>query len=1200
MSRLRTRDGARTPLCATSAIDVSLNALAFNPNDQFLYAMTLFDDADFSGKFYRLGSDCEKLEIPVSGNVARYGDNSSATVNAGGGFIGSGTFDLDNNYYATTLFVGGSPDGSSNLIQKINVSGDAATVVSSQIMTCPACPANEPDFLIADIIFDENSGEIFGHNNATDSLYSINPADGVLTAVGASSVASPIVGIYKNRDGDVRAIGNNGTIYSVNVGTGAFTPLVNATDISGNNADAASGCYAPGTISGTLFVDANGLTDNTVNGTPAGTLPGSAGGAPVFVALIQGGVVLQSTQINADGTYTFTGDFDGTYEVRLTSTLATVGQASPAPSIPGEYQFVGDNVGTGPGNDGFPSGRVFPNVQDGANVADVNFGVDDKPTADDVREPIQVNPEGTDRVLVPALSVADTEDGTPTTIIIFNIPDPNFEGSLYYANIRITTNVRIRNFNPALFEFDPVDGFVSVVFSYVSEDAADVISDAATVTMEFSSATQTGQPTPFACSGNDGFGYFISSGPSVITGTELIIPSSRLSRIKTADGSRTGLCTASKIGVSLNALAFNPNDRFLYAVSRYDTTDFSGKFYRLGANCEKTAISVPGGTNGIKRYGTNDRSIVDGGGGAISSGTFDLDNNYYVNTSYALAGSTGFRNQIQKINLTGNSATVVSTQTLTCFGASCDGTNSLRITDIIFDEATNQLLGHNGVTNRFYVINDATGVITPLGPPSGVESVLGLYKNRDGDIRAIAADGGIYRVNITNGNFTFIIGAADLRTGNADAASGCYAPAILSGNVFADGNGRSDNRVSGTPINAVAGGQLYAILISRRGPLPVVVASQPVATDGTYAFEGDFDDGDYEIQIGLNPGTEGSAPPSQDLPDTHVFISEFIGFGTGVDTEAATDGRQTFTLVDAESLINIDFGINTKPLASSVTATYENPGGVNRVEVPDLSRTDAEDGVPNIVRINSVPNSTTQGVLFYDGVAITGVENITDFDPALLTVDPIDGDVTVTFTYEARDSALTFSGERTVNMVFTSATLPIDLVYFAGEYEGSGVSLSWRTASERNTDYFIVERSSTGTEFAEVGRVAATGNSSALRDYGLVDPQPLRIAYYRLKDVDFDGTFSYSNVINLSREDWVQVDVYPSPVTDELTVAYDASQASQLHVSFYNVSGQRLLSRTLENGARQIDVAALPAGFYSVVITNGDTGRVTTKKVVKK
>lgn len=170
-------------------------------------------------------------------------------------------------------------------------------------------------------------------------------------------------------------------------------------------------------------------------------------------------------------------------------------------------------------------------------------------------------------------------------------------------------------------------------------------------------------PTPFGCSGTDGFGYYISSGTSAIQGDgTLRYDYSRLSRLTTADGSRTTLCSAATVGVSLNALAFNPKDKYLYAVSRFDSTRYSGKLYRLGENCQRLEIPVSGN---MVKYTENVVTTTETGGGTIGSGTFDQKGNYYVNTSFSSSSKQGFTNKILKITISGNTATVVSTKTLT-------------------------------------------------------------------------------------------------------------------------------------------------------------------------------------------------------------------------------------------------------------------------------------------------------------------------------------------------------------------------------------------------------------------------------------------------------------------------------------------------------------------------------------------------------
>ena len=617
---------------------------------------------------------------------------------------------------------------------------------------------------------------------------------------------------------------------------------------------------------------------------------------------------------------------------------------------------------------------------------------------------------------------------------------------------------------------------------------------------------------------------------------------------------------------------------------------FSGKLYRIGENCARQVITVSGG---IQRFTTNNAQTVDNNGGAIGSGTFDLEGNYYINTSYALTNSTGFRNRIQKISISGNTASVVSTATLTCPSCQSDGDTKLTITDIIFDESTNSLYGSNRQRNTLYSIDAASGVITPVGATGITQTILGLYRNRFGAVRAIDSNGGIYSVNLETGAFTFITPATDIRSGNADAASGCYAPAVLSGNVFVDANGLTDNTVNGTGTGVAGTVPLFATLIQANS----VVASIGVSTDGTYAFTGDFE-GDYLIHIGRNQGTAGAAPPAQILPATHAFEGDNIGTAAGSD--GTPNGHLAFTLTLGDNLSDINFGINTKPTAQSISEDPQNnPGGTTRVQVPTLLVADAEDGTPANIRITQIPNATTEGVLYYNGTRINAATNITNYQPELLEFDPVDGQIIIDFRYAARDRANRQGNAATVTMDFTS-TLPIVLVRFAATYEQQSVRVDWETATEFDTDYFIVQRRALTGEFTEIARIQATGYSNQLLQYSYLDREPLPQAYYRLVDVDFDGTTTYSPALYVSGEqaEWPQL--YPNPVDDGLTITYSDRTSGPLIVTIYGVAGKLLHTEPLTVSGQTIHLAQLPAGLYSVVITDRQGNRVSTHRMIKR
>ena len=125
---------------------------------------------------------------------------------------------------------------------------------------------------------------------------------------------------------------------------------------------------------------------------------------------------------------------------------------------------------------------------------------------------------------------------------------------------------------------------------------------------------------------------------------------------------------------------------------------------------------------------------------------------------------------------------------------------------------------------------------------------------------------------------------------------------------------------------------------------------------------------------------------------------------------------------------------------------------------------------------------------------------------------------------------------------FQAGTLPINLISFdATLTDDRTVVISWETASEINNDYFTIERSSNGISFDVIEEIAGAGNSSEQLYYETYDYDPIEgVAYYRLKQTDFDGKFEYFDIIGVSFEETADGDcvlkVYPNPCMGRCTV----------------------------------------------------------------
>ena len=222
----------------------------------------------------------------------------------------------------------------------------------------------------------------------------------------------------------------------------------------------------------------------------------------------------------------------------------------------------------------------------------------------------------------------------------------------------------------------------------------------------------------------------------------------------------------------------------------------------------------------------------------------------------------------------------------------------------------------------------------------------------------------------------------------------------IAGNIFDDNNGMNNSSVSGSPTNG--SGNLYMNLVSAdKG----VVASVPVNPDGTYFFT--MNDGveygtSYDLILTSSPQTEGSPLTAASYPSNWVSTGEILGTGNGND--GTVNGILSVS-TGMGSVYNANFGLDQLPDSFNANGSYQNPGGTNTVQAPLLAGTDPEDGPLGSNTTIVITSLAINGTLYYNGVAVTLNQIIPSYNPSLLRVDPIDGDVTVTFNYAFIDLA---------------------------------------------------------------------------------------------------------------------------------------------------------------------------------------------------
>ena len=185
--------------------------------------------------------------------------------------------------------------------------------------------------------------------------------------------------------------------------------------------------------------------------------------------------------------------------------------------------------------------------------------------------------------------------------------------------------------------------------------------------------------------------------------------------------------------------------------------------------------------------------------------------------------------------------------------------------------------------------------------------------------------------------------------------------------------------------------------------------------------------------------------------------------------------------------------------------------------------------------------------------------------------------------------------------------LPIELVAFSAECKGSYAKISWTTATERNNDYFVLERSSDAINFDEVARLAGAGNSINPVDYTYNDYSVRGgDSYYRLVQVDYDGTRTVSEMIavncTIDAEGAPDVVAYPNPFGCDLTLRFENFGNMPASVEVYDMLGRLVMTTEVQCTQNEHEVVlhleSLSDATYNVRVSTAEF--VINRKVVKE
>jgi hypothetical protein len=244
-------------------------------------------------------------------------------------------------------------------------------------------------------------------------------------------------------------------------------------------------------------------------------------------------------------------------------------------------------------------------------------------------------------------------------------------------------------------------------------------------------------------------------------------------------------------------------------------------------------------------------------------------------------------------------------------------------------------------------------------------------------------------------------------------------------------------------------------------------------------------------------------------------------------------------------------------------------------------------------------------------LANTGTYILTYAHPVVYAYDPANGNFVSSCTLSSQPSSdewsmcytngyfmLTDNTDATWYVWTIDQGVPVELASFSANVFNNEVELSWITATETNNHGFDLQRKSGNGEFSSIGFINGAGTTTETQAYSYIDKNLSAGSYvYRLKQIDFDGTFKYSEevsveVVNLTT--FALEQNYPNPFNPSTTIKYSLPENSFVKLALFNLLGEEvaiLVNETKEAGAYSLsfDASDLPSGTYIYQLQAGSS-----------
>lgn len=189
--------------------------------------------------------------------------------------------------------------------------------------------------------------------------------------------------------------------------------------------------------------------------------------------------------------------------------------------------------------------------------------------------------------------------------------------------------------------------------------------------------------------------------------------------------------------------------------------------------------------------------------------------------------------------------------------------------------------------------------------------------------------------------------------------------------------------------------------------------------------------------------------------------------------------------------------------------------------------------------------------------------------------------------------ASTVFGPFTLASASSSNPLPVNLISFNAERNGTTADITWSTASESNNDYFTIEKSTDNINYNFVVKAKGNGNSTSVSNYHVNDPDAGQNAvYYRLSQTDFDGTVKTYQPVRIEGIKSVSINIWPNPFAEFINLDAEATITGSIEIRIMNVEGKIVFSKTLDKSPDTKLTVALPSdlspGIYFLSVYSNE------------